>query len=455
MTGTSKSHDVTASARVHEQQPVQNVGTATDSVQQKEDENTAPSGAALWFDLSRLRSRAGAATELLLDEAIRLYSGRRPKHLQAVSASLQATFARLVEQLAEWRAGGVILEWYRSTPPWEWDWEWGWQQWGWQQGGAAAWAGAGKLWELMAPLVARSREGASAARIRLWGVYGAHSRRETEMPGLQLAMSSLVSIRGAIEAQPWAFALTLLFILITSLLLLLLPRGSGSRSPLSAAFFSLGLGYRDAKVLILGPDNSGKTTLMLMLKEGRVVIPTRTKAPNRTELVLGHTRLRAIDLGGHETARAAHPWEKFMDKTVGVVIFVVDAAAPARLPQARRELAAILQSDALGSRVPVVVLGNKIDLGVAMSEADLRAGLGLEEDAASNGGLGRVAVAMAAAATAAAAATTGAAVAAGGDGERSPAGKGSEGPRPVKVFMCSFVHKMGYGEGLVWMIDNF
>jgi len=169
------------------------------------------------------------------------------------------------------------------------------------------------------------------------------------------------------------------------------------------------LSNMDARVLILGLDNSGKTTLLLMLKDNKVTIPNRTKEPNVVELRLGSTRLHATDLGGHETARSSHPWAGYMGKHITGVVFVVDASDTARLDKARKELESVLRSDALGPSVPVVVLGNKIDLGAAMSEAELVAGLGLGT-----------------------AATT---------------------PR-VKVFMCSLVHKMGYGSGLKWLLGQ-
>lgn len=169
------------------------------------------------------------------------------------------------------------------------------------------------------------------------------------------------------------------------------------------------LSNMDARVLILGLDNSGKTTLLLMLKDNKVTIPNRTKEPNVVELRLGSTRLHATDLGGHDTARSTHPWAGYMGKHVTGVVFVVDASDTARLDKARKELDSILHSDALGPTVPVVVLGNKIDLGAAMSEAELVAGLGLGTVAAT--------------------------------------------PR-VKVFMCSIVHKMGYGSGLKWLLGQ-
>jgi len=183
-------------------------------------------------------------------------------------------------------------------------------------------------------------------------------------------------------------------------------------------------GQKDARVLILGLDNSGKTTLLLMLRDNRVSIPNRTLAPNFVRLQLDDTRLHATDLGGHEAARAKHPWEAHYGRGVTGVVFVVDAsdANAERLERARKELALVLGAEALlggGGKAPgaadgsaqgqqacpVLVLGNKIDLGSALSEAELCDRLGLRA----------------------------------GD------------PR-VRVCMCSVVHKMGYGEGLRWLM---
>jgi GTPase SAR1 family protein len=55
---------------------------------------------------------------------------------------------------------------------------------------------------------------------------------------------------------------------------------------------------------------------------------------------------------------------------------IVDAVDRERFPEAKRELDALLTSEELAS-VPFLVLGNKIDLGRAASEEDLRYQLGV------------------------------------------------------------------------------
>jgi len=188
----------------------------------------------------------------------------------------------------------------------------------------------------------------------------------------------------------------------------------GVASWFRSLFDFLGLFPRDAKICFLGLDNAGKTTLLQMLKEGRVSVSKPTLYPQNEELMIRNIRFRTFDLGGHETARRI--WKDYY-ATVNGLIFIVDAADRTRFVEAREELHMLLEEPSLHD-VPIAVLGNKIDIAVAASEDELRHSLGLPRHMT----CGKDAVAA--------------------------AGKQA---RRVEVFMCSVVKQMGYAEAFEWL----
>lgn len=183
---------------------------------------------------------------------------------------------------------------------------------------------------------------------------------------------------------------------------------------------NLGLYHKSAKILFLGLDNAGKTTLLHMLKENRVQIHQPTFHPNQDELLIGNVRFKTFDLGGHETARRL--WKDYFT-TVDGVVYMVDAVDKDRFPEAKRELDYLLTCDELAS-VPFLVLGNKIDSRTppAASEDDLRYNLGLYETY-------------------------------GKDDTRKADSDNKI--RPIELFMCSVIKKVGYADGIKWLAQFF
>ncbi|XP_068119715.1 uncharacterized protein [Hyperolius riggenbachi] len=129
-----------------------------------------------------------------------------------------------------------------------------------------------------------------------------------------------------------------------------------------------------ARILMLGLDAAGKTTVLYKLKLNETVCTIPTVGFNvETVEPIRNVSFTVWDVGGQDKIRAL--WKHYYVNTDGLV-FVVDSADPERFLEAQTELNAILEHDEMRG-VPFVVMANKQDLPGARKPMEVAEALGL------------------------------------------------------------------------------
>jgi len=133
---------------------------------------------------------------------------------------------------------------------------------------------------------------------------------------------------------------------------------------------------REYKILMVGLDAAGKTTILHQLKLGHpeTTIPTigfNVESVTYKEKI----SFTVWDIGGQDKIR---PLWKHDFPSTQAVIFVVDSNDDARFNEAKKELHGMLADPAL-QNVVLLVLANKQDLPQARRAAEITDKLGLHE----------------------------------------------------------------------------
>ncbi|KAI4859741.1 GTP-binding protein SAR1 [Hypoxylon rubiginosum] len=165
-----------------------------------------------------------------------------------------------------------------------------------------------------------------------------------------------------------------------------------------------GLLKKQTKILILGLNQAGKSTLLMQMAHRRPGGLQPTIHPTSEELVIQSVRFVAVNFGGYRQGR--HVWSDHLQDVAGVIL-LVDAADKKRFVEVKPQLDALLATKEM-RKIPIVVLGNKVEQLHAVSKEELRHELGL----------GRI--------------------------------RG----RPIELCMCSLSLRLGDGEALRWLADH-
>lgn len=124
---------------------------------------------------------------------------------------------------------------------------------------------------------------------------------------------------------------------------------------------------RESKILVLGLDNSGKTTVLQQLGGDDISQVTPTQGFNVKSIQQDACSLNMWDIGGQKTIREY--WRNHLDCT-DVLVFVVDSSDQRRMKEASEELHLLLHEEKLES-VPLLVLANKQDLLNSLSPKEI------------------------------------------------------------------------------------
>merc|ERR1711972_261151 len=142
------------------------------------------------------------------------------------------------------------------------------------------------------------------------------------------------------------------------------------------------IGKKDVRILMVGLDAAGKTTILYKLKLAEVVTTIPTIGFNVETVEYKNINFTVWDVGGQDKIRPL--WKHYYHNTQGI-IFVVDSNDQERInnaydreDNAHFELHSMLQEDELKDAA-LLVLANKQDLPQAMSVNECTEKLGLNQ----------------------------------------------------------------------------
>ena len=142
----------------------------------------------------------------------------------------------------------------------------------------------------------------------------------------------------------------------------------------------LGFKRKEANILIVGLDNSGKTTIINHFKppEEKLNEIVPTVGFNVEKFRLKNLSFTAFDMSGQGKYR--NLWEHYY-RGVEAIIFVIDSSDPLRLVVAKDELEMMMNHDGLKSKtnIPILFFANKMDVKESISSVKISQMLGLDQ----------------------------------------------------------------------------
>eukprot|EP00074_Homo_sapiens_P082399 XP_016856722.1 ADP-ribosylation factor 1 isoform X1 [Homo sapiens] len=137
-------------------------------------------------------------------------------------------------------------------------------------------------------------------------------------------------------------------------------------------------GKKEMRILMVGLDAAGKTTILYKLKLGEIVTTIPTIGFNVETVEYKNISFTVWDVGGQDKIRPL--WRHYFQNTQGL-IFVVDSNDRERVNEAREELMRMLAEDELRDAVLLVFankqVGARASLGNVRSQCGFRLVVGV------------------------------------------------------------------------------
>ena len=153
--------------------------------------------------------------------------------------------------------------------------------------------------------------------------------------------------------------------------------GGGVRAPVMGnslkKMFDTLFGNREMRVVMLGLDAAGKTTILYKLHIGEVLSTVPTIGFNVEKVQYKNVLFTVWDVGGQEKLRPL--WRHYFNNTDGL-IYVVDSLDRERVNKAANEFRQILD-DPLMRNSAILIFANKQDLKGSLTPAEVCEALGL------------------------------------------------------------------------------
>ncbi|KAE9553833.1 hypothetical protein FO519_002963 [Halicephalobus sp. NKZ332] len=142
-----------------------------------------------------------------------------------------------------------------------------------------------------------------------------------------------------------------------------------------SSLYSYFFGKEKVKIIMIGLDVSGMTTILYKFKLDKVMPTVPTMGFNVEEFNHKNVSFVAWDVGMRNSTRLY--WKYYFKYAQGL-IYVVDSNDRERIDEARQVLAEALKEEELHNTV-LLVFANKQDLPDAMSTSELTEKLGLRD----------------------------------------------------------------------------